>query len=58
MARKAKLGSGKRFKSLTRKIAQSGGISDPEAVAAAIGRGKYGNKRFQKLAAKGRKRKS
>jgi hypothetical protein len=50
---KAKLGSGARFKALTKKL--SGKVKNPKAVAAAIGRKKYGKKRFQKLAAKGKK---
>lgn len=56
MASKARLGSGRRFAALTKKIAARGGVRDPGAVAAAIGRKKYGKKRFQKLAAAGRKR--
>lgn len=56
MARKPKLGSGKRFAALKAKIAARGGVRNPGAVAAAIGRKKYGKKRFQKLAAKGRHR--
>ncbi len=55
MAR-AKLGSGKRFAALKAKIAARGGVRDPGAVAAAIGRKKYGKKRFQKLAAAGRRK--
>jgi hypothetical protein len=51
---KAKLGSGARFASLKRKIAARGDVRDPGAVAAAIGRKKYGAKRFAKLAARGR----
>jgi hypothetical protein len=51
---KAKLGSGARFKSLTKKL-QKQGVRNPKAVAASIGRKKYGKKRYQKLAAKGRK---
>ncbi len=51
---KAKLGSGSRFKALTAKL--SGKVSDPKAVAAAIGRKKYGNAKFQKLAVKGKKK--
>lgn len=50
MARKAKLGTGKRFKSLTRKVKS-------KALAAWIGRKKYGKTKFQKMAANGRKRK-
>ena len=50
MARKAKLGSGARFKGLTKK-----GMTP--ALAAYIGRKKYGAKKFAKLSAAGRKRK-
>jgi hypothetical protein len=48
-----KLGSGARFASLEHKIAERGDVRDPGAVAAAIGRKKFGKRRFQKLAAKG-----
>lgn len=50
-----KLGSGARFKALTKKLAKKG-IRNPKALAASIGRKKYGKKKFQKLAAKGRKK--
>ena len=50
---KAKLGSGARFKALKKSIASKGEVRDPGAVAAAIGRKKYGKAKFQKLAAKG-----
>lgn len=50
MARKPKLGTGKRFKALTRK-----GMSP--ALASYIGRKKFGKKKFQKLAATGLRRK-
>jgi hypothetical protein len=57
MAKKLpKLGTGKRFSNLKKSIAAKGSASDPGAVAAAIGRKKYGKKKFQKLAAKGRKK--
>ena len=52
---KAKLGSGARFKALKGKLAAKGDVSDPGAVAAYIGRKKFGKKRFQKLASKGKK---
>ena len=48
---KGKLGSGKRFKELVKKTGS-------KALAAYIGRKKYGKKKFQKLATKGRKRRS
>ena len=50
----AKLGSGARFAAV-KASAKAGGARDPGAVAAAIGRKKFGKKKFQKLAAKGRK---
>lgn len=53
MARKPKLGSGKRFSNLTRSLAHKG-VHDPKALAAYIGRQKFGAKRFGKLSAKGR----
>lgn len=53
---KARLGTGKRFKALTRKLTGKG-VRDPKALAASIGRKKLGKARFQALAAKGRKRK-
>lgn len=56
--KKPPLGSGKRFKQLKEKIAKKGGVKDPAAVAAAIGRKKYGKKRFQELAAAGKKKKA
>jgi hypothetical protein len=49
------VGTGERFQRLKNKIASKGKVSDPAAVAAAIGRRKYGNKKFAKLSAKGRK---
>lgn len=52
---KAKLGTGARFKSLVQKIKQQGGAADAAAVAASIGRKKYGDARMVKLANAGRK---
>lgn len=43
------------FAKLRAKIAAKGGASDPGAVAAAIGRRKYGKAKFQAAAAKGKK---
>lgn len=43
------------FKKLKASIASRGGVTDPGAVAASIGRKKYGKKRFQTAAAKGKK---
>lgn len=56
-AKKAPLGSGKRFAALRESLARKG-VDDPDALAAWIGRQKYGKKKFQQLAAKGRRRKS
>jgi len=53
---KPKLGSGKRFQQLKEQLARQG-VRDPDALAAYIGRKKYGKKRFQEMAATGRRRK-
>lgn len=53
MAKKPPLGSGARFKALKGQLAAKG-ATNPGALAAYIGRKKYGAKKFQKLAAKGR----
>jgi len=47
-AKKPKLGTGKRFKSLAHKLAVRGAYN-PEALAAWIGRKKYGKKKYSKL---------
>lgn len=47
------LGEGSRFKAVS-KIAKLGGAKNPAAVAAAIGRKKYGKKKMAELSAKGR----
>jgi len=49
MPRKPKLGSGKRFSSLAKKVGS-------KALAAWIGRKKYGKTRFQKLSNKSKKK--
>jgi len=51
-----KLGGGGRFEKLTRSLAARGDVRNPKAVAAAIGRKKYGAKKMASMAAKGRKR--
>jgi hypothetical protein len=43
------------FDKLKSKIAAKGGVTNPGAVAASIGRKKYGKKAFQKAAASGTK---
>jgi len=55
--RKPRLGSGKRFKSLKKKLSRKG-VRNPGALAAAIGRKKFGKKKMAKLAAAGRRRKA
>lgn len=50
---KAKLGSGVRFASLKAKLGKEKGVKNPGALAASIGRKKFGFSRFQKLAKKG-----
>jgi hypothetical protein len=56
MAKKAKLGSGKRFAAIEAK-AKASGAKNPAAVAAAAGIKKYGKAKMAKMAAAGRKRK-
>jgi hypothetical protein len=57
LPRKAKLGSGKRFASGKRKLMKKGySAKRAGAIMAAAGRKKYGKKRFQSMAAKGRRR--
>lgn len=52
----APLGSGGRFAALRAKIAARGNVDDPDAVAAWIGRKKYGAGAMAKMAAAGRRR--
>jgi hypothetical protein len=54
-ARKPKLGTGKRFAKLKGSLRKKG-VKNPDALAASIGRKKYGKKKFQKMAAAGRRR--
>lgn len=49
-----KLGSGARFKRLASSLAKKPGIKNPGALAASIGRKKFG-KKFQSLSSKGHK---
>lgn len=55
MAKLPKLGSGKRFQNLKVKLGHKKGITNPGALAASIGRKKYGAKKFASLAAHGKK---
>lgn len=45
------------FKKLKGQLAHQSGVKDPGALAASIGRKKYGKKKFQAAAAKGKKMK-
>ena len=54
MPKKPKLGSGARFKKLEKSLSKKS-VKAPGALAAYIGRKKFGKKRFQKLAVKGKK---
>lgn len=55
--KKPLLGSGARFKALTKKLAKKGART-PKALAAYIGRKKYGAKKMAKMSAIGRRRKA
>lgn len=56
--KKPKLGSGERFRQLSQSIQRKQGISKEraDAIAAAIGRKKYGAEKMAKMAAEGRRR--
>jgi len=57
-AKKPKLGSGQRFKELTDKIKKEGYDREAaKAIAASVGRKKYGAKKMNVMAAKGRSKK-
>ena len=55
--KKPPLGSGKRFKDTVSNLKKRG-ARNPKALAAYIGRKKYGAKKFAAMAAKGRRRKA
>ena len=54
MGKSMKLGGGGRFDKLESKL--EGKVSNPGALAASIGRKKYGKKRMSAMAAAGRRR--
>ena len=56
MAKLPPLGSGARFAKLKNTLGKEKGIKNPGALAASIGRKKYGNKKFNSLARKGKER--
>jgi len=53
MAKQPPLGSGARFKALTAKLKKQG-VDDPKALAASIGRKKYGAAKMAAMAKKGK----
>lgn len=54
MAKKPKQGSGDRFKQLSDQLGQRG-VDDPNALAAFVGRKKFGKDKMSKMAEKGKK---
>lgn len=58
MARKKSMkpGGGGRFAKLKAKIAAKGDVKNPGAVAAVIGREKYGKEKFQHMGSEGKHR--
>lgn len=55
MAKEGKLGSGSRFAALKNKLSKEKGVKNPGAVAAKIGMEKYGKKKMESMAKKGKK---
>lgn len=51
---RAPLGSGGRFQALSAKLAAEPGVRNPNALAASIGRKKYGNAAMSRMAQKGK----
>jgi len=56
MAKSSEPGGGGRFARLKGKLARQRGVRNPGAVAAKIGREKYGTEKMGKFAARGRRR--
>lgn len=56
MAKSMALGGGGRFSALKSTLAKKPGITNPGALAAKIGRDKYGSKKMAKMASAGRKK--
>ena len=57
MGKSNRLGGGGRFAKLKKKLGKRKGVKNAGALAAYIGRKKYGKKKFQSLARKGKRRK-
>ncbi|MGD9209304.1 MAG: hypothetical protein PVI90_00940 [Desulfobacteraceae bacterium] len=51
---RAPAGKGSRFSALKARLGREKGVKDPGALAAAIGRSKFGKGKFQSMAAKGK----
>ena len=56
MSKSMKPGGGGRFQKLEGELAHRKGVTDPKALAAFIGRKKYGKQGMAKMAAKGASR--
>jgi hypothetical protein len=54
MRKRAKLGTGRRHELLSEELSHRKGVRDPKALAAVIGRRKYGAKKMATMAARGR----
>lgn len=52
--KKAPVGQGGRFAAIKGALAKEKGVTDPGGLAAWIGRKKFGNKKFNQMAAKGK----
>lgn len=52
---KGKAGTGSRFKRLKKTLQTRKGVQNAGALSAYIGRKKFGKKKFQKMAARGKK---
>jgi hypothetical protein len=52
---KAPIGTGQRFKALVSQLSSDKDVSDPDALAASIGRKRYGVSKFQAMAAAGKR---
>ena len=52
---KGRAGTGARFKRLKKKLAKRKGVKNPAALAAFIGRKKFGKRKMAKMAAAGRR---
>lgn len=55
MSKEPKLGTGQRFKALSSKLGKGKGVQNPDALAAVIGRAKYGNVKMAKMSSAGKK---